>query len=55
MTPQAISQWGDRETKNTQYRYANSEDMRGDTAGATPGWPFASVGTISFTTMMKRE
>jgi hypothetical protein len=50
--PYAISQWGNRETRNAQYGSADCGDRRGDAAGATPGCPFD---TISFSNMLKRE
>jgi hypothetical protein len=51
----AISQGGGEETRNTQYRYADCEDRRGDAVGASLGCPFDSIDIISFNTMMKRE
>jgi hypothetical protein len=41
--------------ENTQYRYADSKDTRGDAAGAALGCLFTSIDTISFSTKMKRE
>jgi hypothetical protein len=34
---------------------ADCKDRRGDAVGATPGCPFDSIDTISFSTMMKRS
>jgi hypothetical protein len=43
-----------RETRNTQYGYEDFKDRRGPLP-TTLGCPFASINTISFVTMMKRE
>jgi hypothetical protein len=42
-------------TQNTQNGYANCEDRRGDAAEVAHGFPFDSIDTINFVTMMKRQ
>jgi hypothetical protein len=53
--PLVTSWWGGRETINAQYGSADCGDRWEDVVGAAPGFPFDSIDTISFSTMMKRE
>jgi hypothetical protein len=55
MTPRAISRRGNEETHNIQKGYENYKDMRRDNVGAAPSFHFASIDTISFTTMIKMK
>jgi hypothetical protein len=55
MTPPAISRWGNKETHNIWKGYENYKDTRADDVGAAPSFHFASIDTISFTTMIKMK
>jgi hypothetical protein len=50
-----ILRGGGEEIRNTQYKFVDYKDRRGDASRATPGCPFYSIDTISFSTMMKRK
>jgi hypothetical protein len=41
--------------RNTKYTIQICKDRRGDVVGAALSCPFASIDTISYITMMKRE